>query len=130
MAEEGEGRRWNDHGPQWVGKERKKDGFVLTLTCVVSILPEWKPLWGGPCRKMGVDEVDVRPTGGKGSEQDPADLAAWENEIGKAERGGAYVFSDASLLESGNGNGDSGNVGGGAFVVEVGGWRIRSGIRS
>ena len=30
-------------------------------------------LLGGPCRKVGIEEVDIRPTGGKGSEQDPAD---------------------------------------------------------
>ena len=35
LAEEGEGRRWNDHGPQWVGKEGKKNGFVSTLTRMV-----------------------------------------------------------------------------------------------
>ena len=39
LAEEGEGRRWNDHGPEWVGKEGKKDGFVSTLPRMVSILP-------------------------------------------------------------------------------------------
>ena len=32
LAKEGEGRRWNDHGSEWVGKEGKKDGFVSTLT--------------------------------------------------------------------------------------------------
>ena len=66
LAEESGRRRWNDHGAQWVGKEGKKDGFVSTLT----ILPEGKPLWDGPCRKVDVEEVDVRPTGGKGSEND------------------------------------------------------------
>ena len=35
-----EGRVWNDHGPQWVGREGKKDGFVSTLTRMVSFLPE------------------------------------------------------------------------------------------
>ena len=35
LAEEGEGRGWDDHGPQWVMKERKKDGFVSTLTRMV-----------------------------------------------------------------------------------------------
>ena len=25
LAEEGDGRRWDDHGPQWVTKEGKKD---------------------------------------------------------------------------------------------------------
>ena len=46
LAEEGDGRRRDDHGPQWVNKEGKKDGFVSTLTRMVSILPEGKPLWG------------------------------------------------------------------------------------
>ena len=29
LAEEGEGRKWNDHDPQWVGKEGKKAGSCL-----------------------------------------------------------------------------------------------------
>ena len=49
---EEDGRMWNDHGVQWVDKEGKKDGFVSTLTRMVSILPEGKPMWGGPCRKV------------------------------------------------------------------------------
>ena len=65
---------------------------------------------GGTCQKVGIEEIDVRPTGGKGSEQDPNDPEAWEKEIGEAGRGGTYIFSDGSLLESGN-------VGGGAFIV-------------
>ena len=35
LAEEGEERRWNDHGPEWVGKEGKKDGFVPRGHCIV-----------------------------------------------------------------------------------------------
>ena len=58
-------RMWNDHCPQWVGKEGKRDGFVSTLTRMVSVLPEGKPFWGGPCRKVDIEEVDVRPTGGE-----------------------------------------------------------------
>ena len=46
MIEEGEGRGWNNHSPQWVGKEGKKDGLVSTLTRITSILPDGKPLWG------------------------------------------------------------------------------------
>ena len=65
LAEEGDGRRWNDHGPQWVNKEGKNDGFVSTLTRAVSILPEEKPLWGGTSLKIEIEEVDVRQTGGK-----------------------------------------------------------------
>ena len=30
LAEEEEGRRWNDHGPRWVGMEGKRDGFAST----------------------------------------------------------------------------------------------------
>ena len=60
FAEEGKGRRWNDHGPEWVNKEGKKDGFVSTLTRMVSILPEGKPLWGGPCQRIEIEEVDAR----------------------------------------------------------------------
>ena len=30
LGEEGEGRRWNYHGPEWVSKEGKKHGFVST----------------------------------------------------------------------------------------------------
>ena len=107
LAEEREERRWNDYGPQWVAKEGKKDGFISTLTQMVSILPEGKPLWGGTCPKINVEEVDIWPGGGKESEKDPEE---WEKEIRKAGIGGAFNFSDGSLLESGN-------VGGGAFVV-------------
>ena len=102
LAEEGEGRRWDDHGPQWVNTEGKKDRFVSTLTRAVSILPEGKPLWGGPCQKIEIEGVDVRPTGAKGSEKnDLEDPDAWEAEIRKAGIGGAFVYSDGSLLESG-----------------------------
>ena len=125
LAEEEDGRAWNDHGPQWVGKEGKKDRFVSTLTSAVSILPEGKPLWGGPCQRIEIKEVDVRPTGGRGirSGQHPEDPEAWEKEIGKAGIGSAYVFSDGSLLgnDNDNDNGNGGNVGGGTFVVGAGG---------
>ena len=59
---------------------------------------------------MDIEEVDVRPMGGKGSEQDSDNPEAWEKETGKAGKGGAHIFSDGSLLESGS-------VGGGAFIV-------------
>ena len=58
----------------------------------------------GPCRKVEVEEVDLR------SVDDPKDPEAWEKEIGKSGIGGTYIFSDGSLLESGN-------VGGRAFIV-------------
>ena len=48
------------HGVEWVGKEGKKDGFVSTLTRMVSVLPEGKPLFRGPCRRVNIEEVDVR----------------------------------------------------------------------
>ena len=47
----------------------QKDGFVSTLTRMLSILPEGKPLFGGPSQTIEITEVDVRPTGGKGIEQ-------------------------------------------------------------
>ena len=83
LAEEGEGRRWNDHGSQWVEKEGKKDGFVSTLTRMVRILPEGKPLWVGPCRKIEIGEVDIRPTGGQDSPDNPRNPNAWEKEMSK-----------------------------------------------
>ena len=90
------GRSWDDRGPQWVNTEGKRDGFVSTLTQAVSILPEGKPLWGGPCHKTKIEEVDLCPV------DDQKDPEEWENEIGKAGMGGAYIFSDGSLLGSGN----------------------------
>ena len=30
-----------------------------------------KPLWGGACQKVEIEEVDVRPAGGKDSQDDP-----------------------------------------------------------
>ena len=64
------------------------------LTRIISILSERKPLYGGPCPKIKIEEVDVRPTGGKGSNQDPDQPEAWEKEIGKAGNGGACIFSE------------------------------------
>ena len=103
LAEEGDGRWWNDHRPQWVNKEGKNDGFMSTLTRMVSILPEGKALWGGPCQKVQVEEVDVRACGAKGSENnDPEDPDAWEAEISMTGKEGVYVFPDGSLLAGGN----------------------------
>ena len=62
-------------------------------------MPEGKPIWGGTCPKIEIEEVDVRLTGGKESEKDPEE---WGKEIRKAVMRGAYIFSDGSLLESGN----------------------------
>ena len=88
---------------------------MSTLTRTVSILPEGKPLWGGPCQKIEIEEVDVRPIGVKGSgKDDQEDPDARETETSKAGSGGAFVFSDGSLLESAN-------VGGGAPVVGMDG---------
>ena len=70
FAEDGDGRKWDDHGPQWVNREGEKDGFVSTLTRMVSILPEGKPLWGGSCRKVKVEEVALCPV------NDPKDPAS------------------------------------------------------
>ena len=32
LAKEGEGRRWNDHGPEWVGKEGKRTALCPPRT--------------------------------------------------------------------------------------------------
>ena len=72
--------------------------FILLVTLAAE--------WGGTCPKVEIEEVDVRPGGGKENEKDPEE---WEKEIRKAGIGGPYIFSDGSLLESGN-------VGGGGFV--------------
>ena len=45
LTEEGEGRGWDDHRPEWAGKEEKRDGFASTLR-MVSVLPEGNPLGG------------------------------------------------------------------------------------
>ena len=55
-----------------------------------------------------MEEIDLCPV------KDPKDPEEWEKEIGKAGIGVAYIFSDGSLLESGN-------VGGGSFIVGSGG---------
>ena len=80
MAEEGEGGRWNHHGAGWLRREAKKDEFMSSLTRMVSILPERKHLFGGPCHTIEITKVGVRPTAGKGSEQDPECPDAWEKE--------------------------------------------------
>ena len=49
LAEEGDGRRWNDHGPEWVNKEGKKDGFVFTR--MVSILQRESRYGGAHARE-------------------------------------------------------------------------------
>ena len=48
---------------------------------MVSILPQGKPFFGRPCQKIEIMEVDVRPTGGKGSEQDSECPYSWEKEV-------------------------------------------------
>ena len=54
--------------------------------------------------------MDVRPTGGKDSQDDPKNPDAWEKEISRIGKGCAYVYSDGSLLEGGK-------MGGGSFIV-------------
>ena len=76
-----------------------KNRFVSTLTHMVSILPEGKPLWERPYWKVDILEVLTRR---KGSDSSPEGTDAWKNEIGKAGIGGAFRFSDGSMLESGN----------------------------
>ena len=92
------GRRCNSHGPQWVNREGKNGGFVFTLTRMDSVLPEGKPLWGGDHagRRTSKNWMSDRP-----SENHPEVPDAWEEEIGKAGRGGTYIFSDGRLLEGG-----------------------------
>ena len=51
--------------------------------------------------------MDVRPA------EDPKDPDEWEAELSRAGVGGAFVYSDGSLLEGGN-------VGGGAFIEDGG----------
>ena len=83
ITEDGEGRNYNNHGPQWVGKEGKKDGFVSTLARMTSVLPEGKPLCGyrgGRSRTIGL-----------GSKEGREDPDAWEMEISKDGRGGAFL---------------------------------------
>ena len=84
-------------GDEGGGEGEKKD--VRSASC------ERGSHSGRSCRKIEIEEVDIRPTGGKGSEQDPEDQEAWEKEIGKAEIGCAYGYSDDSLSESENGGG-------------------------
>ena len=108
LAEEGGRRRWGDYAPQWVDKEDKKDGYPDTGG------QHSAGGWEGPCGKIEIEEVDVRLTGGKDTKDDPRNPDAWEKEIGKIGKGGAYMFSSGSLL-------NGGNVGGGAFVVGKGG---------
>ena len=52
FAVEREGRRWNYHGPEWVGKVGKKDEFVSILTRMTLVLSEAEPLLGGPCQRV------------------------------------------------------------------------------
>lgn len=61
----------------------------------------------GPCRKLEIEEVEVEP----GEKEDKRDPDAWKSRISTAGAGGAFVYSDGSLLEGGS-------VGGGALVVE------------
>ena len=74
---------------------------MSTLTCAVSTLPEGKLLWGGPYRRVKIEEVDIRPSGGNGSKQDPEDPEAWEREIGKAGLGGPVCFRMAASWRGG-----------------------------
>ena len=54
LAEEEDGRQWNDYGPKWVGMEGKRDGFMSTLMRAVSILAEGTALLGRPWRRTTI----------------------------------------------------------------------------
>ena len=57
-----------------VGREREEERrFRVHINTHGQCSAGGKPLWGGPCRKVDIEEVYVRPTGGKGSENDPED---------------------------------------------------------
>ena len=112
------------------GKSHSKTGspapiFVKTA-CLNRVLPEGRPLFGGPFRRVDIEEVEVRPCGGKGSNQDPEDPEACEREIGKAGLGGAYIYLDGSLLNNNNDNDNGGKVGG-SFGVGPGGEESEAG---
>lgn len=119
LAEEGEGRSWNDHGAEklerarnGVGWERGEKGRIRvhTNTHGQHLAGGENPI-GGPYQKVEIDEIDIRPAGGKGSQNDLEDPEEWEAEISKAGAGRAFIYSDGSLHEGGN-------EGGGSFVVE------------
>lgn len=57
---------------------------------MMSVLPEGKPIWRGPCRKVDVEVIDIRLTKGKdgGDKNEPEDPDGWEAEISKAGAGG------------------------------------------
>ena len=107
---EGDGRRWNDHGLQWVGKEGKKDGFVSTLTRMTSYCRRGNHYGGVNVRKL----KSWRWISGPLEEREAImTQRAWMRGRSKSVKRGsgrAVVYSDGSLLESGN-------VGGGVFVV-------------
>lgn len=87
---------------QGIGKEGKKQGFVFILTHMVTILTKGKPLWGGRCQRVEVEQIDIRPGGGRGSPDDTDNPDIWEKEIRVAGVGGAFIYSDGSLLEGEN----------------------------
>ena len=65
--------------------------------------------------------MDVRPAGGKTAKTTQR-TDVWEKKISRIGKGGAYVYSDGSLL-------DGGNVCGRAFVVEKDGKEMKVGCR-
>ena len=95
LAEGGGGRRWDYQDPQCVVKEEKNDGFVSILTHMVRILPEGKPMWGGPCQKVEGQGETHRCQ--RGEKNDPENPDAWEAEISKPGRGGALYSSTVAF---------------------------------
>ena len=52
---------------------------------------------GGPCRKIEIEEVDVRPAGGTDSQDDPKKPGAWEREISRVGKGGFMYTQTADF---------------------------------
>lgn len=92
----GDGRRWNDHGSS--GSKRGQEGWVRVHPDAHDQYPAGgEATMGGPCQKMEIEKVDVRPSGGNRTPNTQT------REGYRESRGrGRYVYSDSSLLESGN----------------------------
>ena len=76
---------WNDHGPQWVRKEGKRNGFVSTLTRMVSVLPEGKPLWGDYAGRWISKEWMSGQPGGRGVKTTLRNQKYGKKKLGKQE---------------------------------------------
>ena len=113
LTEEDGGIR-NDHGPQSVRMEGKKNGYVSTLTRTVR---GEAPLG----RKVDIEEVDVRPTGGRGVKMSRRTLMHGRSTSARLVL--AARLLSPSLLRGGN-------VGGGAVIVDSGEREVECGVRT